>query len=358
MNSQGLNFINSNARVEYLTYYRNLNENKVIDKLVAKRFGRLALDIDDLDVDEATSIINGVLAINKKKYEQLYELYLLTYDPISNYDRTEVTTTVEGARSDSNSIGAQTNSSTIGQQKTDSHYGEINSANIYGEQNNTETIGGGQTTNVYGAVSQSDIIGATTETTSLGSTNESTTMSNTSTTTTLGSHTDTGKSGRAGFNSDTTHKATDTENTYGEQINVVATLPTTSTVASLPVTNTVGNAEHTNSHTETARTDTITDASRSNSSKLGTHTDSNSTDEHDDSITVSSRNDSETLGARSDSFNKGEQTNTINSRIKGNIGVTTTQQMALSEVDLWSRFNFIGAMIDDVVMALTIPMYL
>ena len=48
--------------------------------------------------------------------------------------------------------------------------------------------------------------------------------------------------------------------------------------------------------------------------------------------------------------------NVIHSEVKGNIGVTTTQQMLTSEIEL-RRFNLINEMYNDLDTILTIGIY-
>lgn len=85
-------------------------------------------------------------------------------------------------------------------------------------------------------------------------------------------------------------------------------------------------------------------------------TDANS-DQYTNSYSNNSVTNSTQYGNRTDGDTKGQQINSVNSHISGNIGVTTTQQMALSESKLWDYMNFYFILFKDIVEAIGIPIY-
>lgn len=149
----------------------------------------------------------------------------------------------------------------------------------------------------------------------------------------------------------------------------------------------IANYDRTETHevTETlkgTRTDDFTSTSTDTMNSTGTQT-SNSTADSTSSDAVSAYNTSayqndkknETTGTSetratdtNESTNTNEGTNrgtstddksttrseTINA--KGNIGVTTTQQMMTSEIEFW-MWNFLNGVIDDVISELTLDIY-
>lgn len=85
-------------------------------------------------------------------------------------------------------------------------------------------------------------------------------------------------------------------------------------------------------------------------------TDANS-DQYTNSFSNNAVVNSTQYGAQSNSSTKGQQVNTIESHISGNVGVTTSQQMALSESKLWNYMNFYFVLFKDIIEAIGIPIY-
>lgn len=90
--------------------------------------------------------------------------------------------------------------------------------------------------------------------------------------------------------------------------------------------------------------------------QLRERTDANS-DQYTNSYSNNSVTNSTQYGSRTDGDTKGQQINSINSHISGNVGVTTSQEMALSESKLWNYMNFYFVLIKDIVEAIGIPIY-
>lgn len=91
-----------------------------------------------------------------------------------------------------------------------------------------------------------------------------------------------------------------------------------------------------NSHTEQARENSQVTAGR---------TDKTTVQARQDSVTHTQ----ETEATETVEFGSGEKTTLTR---KGNIGVTTSQQMAEQEVNLWTRFNFYQVIFDDIIKSL------
>ncbi len=58
-----------------------------------------------------------------------------------------------------------------------------------------------------------------------------------------------------------------------------------------------------------------------------------------------------------DTLNKGEQVDSITSHIHGNIGVTTAVQMMQQDKSFWQNFNLYNVIFDDIIKAISIPVY-
>lgn len=94
-------------------------------------------------------------------------------------------------------------------------------------------------------------------------------------------------------------------------------------------------------HSELAKSDTHTEAA-----KVDTHAENAKSDTH-------------TIGAHKDEFDENQATDELTKTYghknvreeltKGNIGVTTSQQMAQSEIDLWNSFKFYDILFTDII---------
>lgn len=149
-------------------------------------------------------------------------------------------------------------------------------------------------------------------------------------------------------------------------------------------TNTTTQGAQSNSYTQGAQSNSSTIGSQSNSQTVGggtdTHThkvsafDSNTFENQDENTDViAQRSNSESLGQRSDSQSIGQRqdsqsigqrqdtiqfghANTHNEHTTGNIGVTTSQQMLQSELEL-RKYMFYEEMFNDIDEMLTIGVY-
>ena len=171
-------------------------------------------------------------------------------------------------------------------------YGAYTETMTKGEQNDQDVYGAKSITNTQGAQSNSNTFGEIT--------NTSGAQSNSST------------NQVAAFNSNNYEDNEKTSESFGEKIDKVSS--------------------HSDSQEIGARTDTTSENERTDSHKSGARTDGVEHSTKDDTLTTS-------YGSK----------NTTTSTVRGNIGTLTTQQMAQSEVDLWSGFNFYNKLFDIII---------
>ena len=226
---------NSTDRPYLEGYFDNYSD---YDHYIGKMWGRLILDtypekeeVDTEVIEDIDTSIRALILKNKEKYEHLFELMLIEYDPISNYDRVESSTHTEGSRQDSQS---------------------------------------------------------------------------------LGSHTDTEN---LGASSGTTTNSAQHSYTEDKVVGDNATTP-----------------------------------------QIRERTDANS-DQYTNSFNNNAVVNTTQYGAQSNSSTKGQQVNTIESHISGNVGVTTSQEMALSEANLWDNLNYLDELFKDIIEVISIPIY-
>lgn len=256
-----------------IAYYTH-SANKSISNLLENY-----LDEDNEISDTGRTVIASFLEnYFGKRWDAVYNLLQLEYNPLENYDRNELTTTDREAENTTTNTGTVTDSGT--------HSNSISTQ--------------------YGATSESN-----SSSTNYGSYQEDETNSNTKTLNLTDQKT------VSAYNSSTyepeeqdTHTGTDSDS-------------------------------GTKTHSMTAHTDTTSG--------------SNSAQAHTDSTT-----DSGTLGnTRTDNLKEASESNgtdTVTSRIHGNIGVTTSQQMLLAEWEL-RRKDFILDIIKDVDSMITLKIY-
>lgn len=82
----------------------------------------------------------------------------------------------------------------------------------------------------------------------------------------------------------------------------------------------------------------------------------NESDTRNSTDTLVYDSETKTSNGENSSTSSGTGKNTVHSEVKGNIGVTTTQQMLTSEIEL-RRFNLINEMYNDLDTILTIGIY-
>lgn len=172
------------------------------------------------------------------------------------------------------------------------NYGAYTEKTNKGEQNDQDIFGAKNVTNTQGSQSNSSNYGEVINTS--GAQSNSTTNQ------------------VAAFNSNNYEDNEKTSESLGEKIDKTSS--------------------HADSQQIGARTDTVSEEARTDSHKSGARTDETQYSAKDDTLTTA-------YGSK----------NTTTSTVRGNIGVTTTQQMAQSEIDLWSGFNFYNKLFDIII---------
>ena len=165
------------------------------------------------------------------------------------------------------------------------------------------------------------------------------------TTSNNGDHSETHNTGAQ--QSSTNYGKQDTTNSYGD-------VSTQDTIGEVTVT-TDNKVSGYNEAGMTDATKTIQDtASSTNGHTEQARTDTESTAEHTDTVNNGAREDTvkSTQTKDATSNTKSDFTDTVTDETKGNIGVTTTQQMMQQEVKFWTSYNFYDKIFDDVLKTL------
>lgn len=186
-----------------------------------------------------------------------------------------------------------------------------------GSDNQTDAFGAQTKTNEFGASSESTEYGADTTTQNYGAVSTTDNIGGGTDTLQTGSQTKTLAEAVAGFNSSNYNNSQKNTETNGE------------------------------------RTDTSTTGARTNQHSENERVDSATRNAHTDTRTAQAKTDTETLSSKSDSHDKTFNSETNHNFTRsGNIGVTTSQQMAQSEIDLWTAFKFFDRIVDDIIVEL------
>lgn len=188
---------------------------------------------------------------------------------------------------------------------TENDDGQDQTTDALGARHSEDDYASKQNTDAYGAVSTSDSIGARSDSTVYGAVSK---------TDTKGAKTTTSEDKIAGFNS-----ATYVNDNY----------------------NSTSDGQQQDTHTELSRTDTDNIGAQSNShteqAKTDTHTEGAHLDKHDERAVT----DTHTTEYGKEHY--------YDEHTSGNIGVTTSQQMAQSEIDLWNSFKFYDILFNDII---------
>lgn len=228
----------------------------------------------------------------KENYKRLSALMSIEYQPLENYRMEETgNDETDGIDVTMEDFGKKTVTDSYGEQNETNNIGKAKHTDIHGEQVETNNIGAVDETHVRGAQSVTDAIGATDENTEnlVSAFNSS-------------SYVDVNKS----INIQEAHTNTKSSNEYTDTDNI-AQHEDTKTLE-----------EYTDTHEEDAKVDTFKKASYIDTHEENAHQNTNSI----------------------------EYGKKIKHELRrfGNIGVTTSQQMAESEVSLWTKFNFYDIM--------------
>lgn len=311
---------------------------------------------DNEILGSSSEILIGTMINNYygDKWDKIVETLLLEYNPIENYDRKEDGTDKKTG-TETNLMGSQTNGSTIGSQTNNSTIGEQTNDSTIGQQQNSHSVGQQQNSSVIGGVTVTDNFGKSDTTTTYGEQENTTENGAVTVTDTMGSQTVIDVKKVVAFDNTEMTATEEHDITNGAHTDTHGTSANT-------VTNTIGERMDTVSVDE--HIDTHQTTQQSNSETLGARSDSDTFGERTDSQTIGERTDSQTIGARTDSQTLGEHTDTLthdttdthNLRVHGNIGVTTTQQMILSEIDL-RNYNLLETIFKDIDNFIALKVY-
>ena len=236
-------------------------------------------------------------------FERMYEALRTDYSPIENYDR------IEDIKREYKDSGTDTETLTLGSSTTSKHTGSDTETLTLGSSTTSKHTGSDTETTALGSSTTSKHTGSDTETTTLGS---STTSAHTGTDTNSTQGSGTNEKGVSAYNEDGyTNREKDTET---HNSNNMQTFNST-------VTNT-GSGSDTKTQTFDS---TVTNTGSGSDTQKQTF---------DSSVTNSGSGSDKTQT----DYGK-QRTETENTRIHGNIGVTTSQQMIESEMSLRAKYD-------------------
>lgn len=264
-------------------------------------------DLNGNLTEEGKQTIAGIIkTMFKEQWDRIYEALITEYNPLENYNMHEEgfddTTDTKGRRSTSFVHGAQSESNTYGAQSNSLQYGEKSTE--FGSQSNSYTEGTQTTTLQHGAQTE---------------------------TTQYGNHTDTHEKTVSGFNSGSyqpAEKMTDITGTHTDTHNA---------------------SSYTDSEGKSSRTDNESKGQHTDIERQ--HTDTENRGAHTDSLTKSTYTDTETTQGVEDTTRLDYE----HSRT-GNIGVTTSQQMLESELNI-RAYRFFEKMFADIDSLIALRVY-
>lgn len=268
----GLNFM-----AGYLSDFAKFDRNTAVTRGgFAPLWNRQEEDTDDDVLAQFQEDASIVLIKNKDNLKHLYELALLEYDPIENYNRYE-------ERHNKLSGG-----------HTTERQGSV-----------SETLSGGHTTDKQGSVSETLSGGHTTE--------------------------------RQGNVKETTTPFSSIEN----EVKVYAYDSNSASPSEIQTERTNGKME-----VETSRAGDKDIVTFDNETKVISHDGDKDVFQYNNEKKVISREGDK------DVFQYNDEKNDEDSHIHGNIGVTTTQQMMESEINLWESFKFFDIIVNMILKEL------
>lgn len=363
------NALSNDTRPQWLS---SVNLALRLDRVFSGKYGRQIISpyleqyltngaISDADAD---MIAGDVYAIHAEQWARKYALLSLEYNPISNYDMTETEeTSTETSGETSNSVTSSGYESTA-----HSATGTIRDTLT---ENGTRTLTKGYAGTETNALTKS---GTETHTTAytgekqitldkVGAERTIESWETSQNVTTTESGTETEQRDVYAFNSENYEPANKTQRGFnGRQSSTVTTLPPHTTETAQR------DRKDTTKETYDGRRDTLTDtytdrtdsAVKSFNGRQDTETESfaGRTSERvtdDSGHTATERTDKNLTDSASGTHSASGTVNRTLSR-SGNIGVTTNQQMAQSEIALW-QWNFFYDVFADVRRELTIGAY-
>ena len=256
---------------------------------------------------------------NKENYTRLYALLSIEYEPLTNYDKTSyIIETDDGEDKLTDALGARHSEDDYASKQNTDSYGAVSESDTIGARSDSTIYGAKSVSDNYGAKSESDVYGAVSKTDTIGSKVSST------------------EDKIAGFNSGTYSNSNQSSTNEGQQ------------------QDTHTEASRTDSHSETARTDSHTEATYTDTDNIGAQNNSHTEQARSDTHTEGAHIDKHDERAVSDTHTTeyGKE-HTYDEHTTGNIGVTTSQQMAQSEIDLWNGFKFYDILFNDIIKELT-----
>lgn len=361
-----------NALVQRPEWLGSLETALQLDRVFMGKYGRQIispmieqyLTDNALDAQAAQMLSGDIYAIHAEQWKRKYALLSLEYNPISNYDMTET-----------ESVSAEKSGETS-QESTDGGYSETTQS-ATGTISDTVTESGSATRDkVYAGTETETLVKTGTETHETAYTGTKTNVlervgaertieswASNQTATTTESGTETEERSVYGFNSDSDEPANRTERSFdGRQTSTVTTLPEHTTETAQRDRNdtqreTFTDRRDTETDTFNGRTDTNT---KGFSGRTDTETESFNNRQtqkitDDSGHRTTERTDNNLTGSVSGTQNETATTSRTLER-SGNIGVTTSQQMAQSEIALW-QWNFYYDVFADVRRELTIGGY-
>lgn len=344
------------ATLDFMSDY--LEKNEAFDRDIARERGFFAPLWNLDDEDDADDVFEQwqkdvfyFLYKNKENYQRLYDLLSITYDPLMNYDKTSVITDQEsGSDTDTNVIGARHREDSYAQKQNTDAYGAVSHTDIQGQREDTTQYGATSESTQYGAVSHTDTLGARSDSVTHGAQSTTDNFGAVSESTTHGAKTTTSTEKIAGFNSATFVNSNSGDISEGQQADTHTAQARSDTHSSQQYIDNTSVGAQSNTHSENTRTDTTTGTTHTDTDTIGSQTNTHS---------ETAKTDTHTEGAHKDEFDESSATdqltkayghlNTHNERTSGNIGVTTSQQMAQSEIDLWNSFRFYDILIGDII---------
>ena len=335
----------------WLNYLYNHSGDKWVSPAVNKM-----LTEGELSTANKTALANLISDMYAENWTRLYAAYFADYNPIENYDRLETHT---GTETLTDTPDNWTRTNTIGAtSETDTE---------------TQTPNNWQKTNVTGATSETD-----TETQTPNGWIEQTLHGATSGVSTETKTPD-------GWTETKTKESADNERTVNSAIygfNSATAAPANTEVTTekyLETVETSGTFETETAKSEQAHTDTVTklgvyetetvrdaDAHTDTETQTGTFETETTreTDAHTDTVTQSGTYETETTRETTQHINSETQTGSYEHeteynttiRARGNIGVTTSQQMIESEIELRQK-NYYDIVFRDLDRVLTLDIY-
>lgn len=256
---------------------------------------------------QIASIINAMF---KPQWDKMYEALTTEYNPLENYRM------VENEESD--------DVLTYGEREKTFSHGEQSESLLHGTQQNSFEYGGQENTSVHGSQRETFAEG-----------NQSTTFQHGAQTssTQYGQEVDNHEKTVSGFNSNSYQPAEKTTDTMGQH------------------TDTKSDSSYTDSEAKTNRTDITNRDQYTDTDTVGQHSDSETRQSYTDTNSKQAYTDTETDAFASDSKN-----NVRELTRSGNIGVTTSQQMLESELNIRS-YRFFEHIFSDIDSMLTLSVY-